>query len=152
MPYLSRIIARPSASRLSVRRQPRLLALPPAATMRSNSSSSSSAQSPQQPPVSNKDRQPSEQESTSARDRALPAPGEGEGVTTLDVSGGGTTVKLGALGPLVVNQDGSMSRISNWGDMTDIERENTLRIVGKRNQLRLAALRQSQGGTDEPKS
>ncbi|KND94433.1 hypothetical protein TOPH_01149 [Tolypocladium ophioglossoides CBS 100239] len=121
--------------------------------MRPNSSSSSSvAQSPQQPPGADRDQQPSEKESTSARDRVLPAPGDGEGVTTLDVSGDGSTVKLGALGPLVVNQDGTMSRISNWADMTGFERKNTLRILGKRNQLRRAALRQSQGGSDEPKS
>ncbi|POR37384.1 Uncharacterized protein TPAR_02419 [Tolypocladium paradoxum] len=126
--------------------------MPPAATIRSNSSSSSSSAQPLPQPASQKDQQPSEQESTSARDRALPAPGEAEGVTTLDVSGDGTTVKLGALGPLVVNKDGTMSRISNWAEMTDIERKATLRILGQRNQLRLAALRQSQGGSDEPKS
>ncbi|KAH8131524.1 hypothetical protein LI328DRAFT_9042 [Trichoderma asperelloides] len=78
---------------------------------------------------------------------ALPAPGShsGEGVTTLDVSGSGTTVKLDALGPLVVNVDGTMSRISNWDKMADIERQNTLRIIGKRNQQRLAALREARG-------
>ncbi|PNY26963.1 Uncharacterized protein TCAP_03108 [Tolypocladium capitatum] len=125
--------------------------MPPATATRSNSSSSSSsAHSPQQPPASDKDQQPSGPESTSARDRALPAPGDGRGVTTLDVSGDGTTVKLGALGPLVVNQDGTMSRVANWADMTGIERENTMRILGKRNQLRLAALRRAQRGADEP--
>lgn len=85
---------------------------------------------------------------------ALPAPGShgGEDVTTLDVSGSGTTVKLDALGPLVVNVDGTMSRISNWDKMAEIERQNTLRIIGKRNQQRLAALREargiSEGGND----
>ncbi|KAK1245233.1 hypothetical protein MKX08_004862 [Trichoderma sp. CBMAI-0020] len=78
---------------------------------------------------------------------ALPAPGShsGEDVTTLDVSGSGTTVKLDALGPLVVNVDGTMSRISNWDKMAEIERQNTLRIIGKRNQQRLAALREARG-------
>lgn len=78
---------------------------------------------------------------------ALPAPGShsGEDVTTLDVSGSGTTVKLDALGPLVVNVDGTMSRISNWDRMAEIERQNTLRIIGKRNQQRLAALREARG-------
>lgn len=78
---------------------------------------------------------------------ALPAPGShsSEDVTTLDVSGSGTTVKLDALGPLVVNVDGTMSRISNWDKMAEIERQNTLRIIGKRNQQRLAALREARG-------
>jgi hypothetical protein len=51
-----------------------------------------------------------------------------------DNSGG---VKLDHLGPVVVNRDGSLSRISNWAEMSDIERRNTLRILGKRNMLRL---------------
>jgi len=38
-----------------------------------------------------------------------------------------------------------MSRISNWDKMAEIERQNTLRIIGKRNQQRLAALRQARG-------
>ncbi|KAL7937539.1 hypothetical protein V8C35DRAFT_292762 [Trichoderma chlorosporum] len=76
---------------------------------------------------------------------ALPAPGSSENITTLDVSGSGTTVKLDALGPMVVNVDGTMSRISNWDKMADIEKENTLRIIGKRNQQRLAALRKARG-------
>ncbi|KYK55215.1 hypothetical protein DCS_07177 [Drechmeria coniospora] len=82
-----------------------------------------------------------------APDRGLPAPGQGDAIPTLDVSGAGTTVKLDALGPLVVNQDGTMSRISNWPEMSDVEKENTLRVLGKRNQARLAALRQRSHGT-----
>jgi len=70
---------------------------------------------------------------------------------TLDVSGGGTTVKLDHLGPLVVNQDGTMSRIANWAEMAEIEKKNTLRILGKRNQLRLEALRRKDGVNDEDK-
>lgn len=75
--------------------------------------------------------------------RALPAPGQGT-TTTLDVSGNGTTVKLDHLGPLVVNVDGTMSRINNWSEMTDAERDNTLRIVSKRNKTRLDALKAKQ--------
>ncbi len=60
----------------------------------------------------------------------------------LDVSGGeGSTVKLDRLGPLVVHEDGTVSRIANWANMTDIERNNTLRVLGRRNQLRLGKLR-----------
>ncbi|KAI1341780.1 hypothetical protein F5Y15DRAFT_413707 [Xylariaceae sp. FL0016] len=54
---------------------------------------------------------------------------------------GGEGIKLDHLGPLVVNEDGTMSRIANWGEMAEVERENTLRILGKRNKLRLARLR-----------
>lgn len=73
--------------------------------------------------------------------RALPAPGDP--ATTLDVSGDGTTVKLDHLGPLVVNVDGTVSRISNWSEMAEVERQNTLRVLGRRNKQRLEALRKA---------
>ncbi|KAF2125033.1 hypothetical protein P153DRAFT_389888 [Dothidotthia symphoricarpi CBS 119687] len=57
----------------------------------------------------------------------------------LNVNGQG--VKLDHLGPLVVNRDGTLSRIANWESMADIERSNTVRILGKRNMLRLEGLR-----------
>ncbi|KAJ5380955.1 uncharacterized protein N7496_003383 [Penicillium cataractarum] len=50
-------------------------------------------------------------------------------------------VTLDHLGPMVVNVDGSLSRIGNWDQMTEIERKNTLRILGKRNKQRLEKLR-----------
>ncbi|KAJ0304249.1 hypothetical protein COL516b_006140 [Colletotrichum fioriniae] len=56
----------------------------------------------------------------------------GSNTITLDMSGGDASTKLDHLGPLVVNQDGTMSRISNWGEMTEIERRNTLRLAGLR--------------------
>lgn len=34
-----------------------------------------------------------------------------------------------------------MSRITNWDKMAAIEKENTLRILGKRNKARMEALR-----------
>lgn len=70
---------------------------------------------------------------------ALPAPEDAEAIK-LDMSKG-DGVKLDALGPLVVNVDGSLSRIANWNKMAEIERQNTLRILGKRNKERLANLR-----------
>jgi len=48
-----------------------------------------------------------------------------------------TTVKLDALGPLVVNSDGTLSRIANWADMTDAERERTVQVLGRRNRIRI---------------
>lgn len=85
------------------------------------------------------------------RNQALPAPGDGtgNGVTTIDMSGGDTTVKLDALGPLVVNEDGTMSRISNWTEMAEIEKKNTLRILGKRNKQRLEALKKKMADTPD---
>lgn len=71
---------------------------------------------------------------------AAPADSAADGSSpTLEV--GGSALRLDHLGPLVVNADGTLSRISNWEKMADIERENTLRILGKRNQMRLAKLR-----------
>ncbi|PWY63499.1 hypothetical protein BO83DRAFT_157983 [Aspergillus eucalypticola CBS 122712] len=55
---------------------------------------------------------------------ALP---DAESATKLDVSGDGSAVALDHLGPVVVNQDGTLSRISNWEAMTEIEKKNTLR-------------------------
>ncbi|KAK4120016.1 hypothetical protein N657DRAFT_649591 [Parathielavia appendiculata] len=62
-----------------------------------------------------------------------------EGTTTMQVNG--QPIALDKLGPMVVGRDGTISRIANWQEMTDLERENTLRVLGKRNQLRLGNLR-----------
>lgn len=72
--------------------------------------------------------------------KALPSPTEGGNVRTLEVDG--KPISLDHMGPMVVHKDGTLSRISNWGEMTEIERQNTLRILVKRNQVRLGALRQ----------
>ncbi|KAI0880110.1 uncharacterized protein GGS22DRAFT_99903 [Annulohypoxylon maeteangense] len=69
----------------------------------------------------------------------LPEPDHTGDTTQLLVGGEG--VKLDHLGPLIVNEDGTMSRISNWGEMAEIERQNTLRILGRRNKQRLDALK-----------
>lgn len=83
---------------------------------------------------------------------ALPAPGQGgddgsssgsSSLRTLEVDG--KAVALDNLGPMVVGRDGTVSRIANWGEMTDMERQNTVRILCKRNQVRLAALRGDDG-------
>jgi hypothetical protein len=74
----------------------------------------------------------------------LPSPSDSTPTTTIDMSAGGSTVKLDHMGPLVVNKDGTLSRISNWAEMADVERQNTLRILGKRNQLRKEALQKGE--------
>ncbi|ROW03919.1 hypothetical protein VSDG_01002 [Cytospora chrysosperma] len=85
----------------------------------------------------------------------LPAPspdgGGGGGVQTLEVDG--KPMVLDHLGPMVVHKDGTLSRIANWHEMTDIERRNTVRVLVKRNQIRLSALREGlpKEGGGEPK-
>ncbi|CAE7226402.1 prlC [Symbiodinium sp. KB8] len=65
---------------------------------------------------------------------------DGEGVQTIVVDG--NPVKMDRLGPLVINTDGSIARINNWHEMTEHEQTNTLRVLGKRNKMRLAKLQQ----------
>ena len=73
----------------------------------------------------------------------LPPPEADAGAPQLEVGGEGVT--LHHLGPLVVNKDGSLSRIANWEAMSEREKANTLRVLKKRNQLRLGEL---EGGRD----
>lgn len=81
--------------------------------------------------------------SDSSEHNALPLPApESNADATIDLSGeNGGQIKLDALGPMVVNKDGTLSRIANWQKMTEIEKRNTLRILGQRNQLRMTALK-----------
>ncbi|KAL1589995.1 hypothetical protein WHR41_01404 [Cladosporium halotolerans] len=83
----------------------------------------------------------------------LALPESSSDTTKLDMSNGGTTVQLDHLGPMVVNVDGTMSRISNWDKMAEIEKKATLRIIGKRNKQRLEALKKAgegEGAKEEP--
>lgn len=97
-----------------------------------------------QPPPAQPAAQP---ESTANKAQPLPLPEPPKDGNIIDLNVNGEGVKLDHLGPLVVNQDGTMSRISNWPEMSEIERENTLRILGKRNQLRLGKLREDAGAS-----
>jgi predicted Fe-S protein YdhL (DUF1289 family) len=47
---------------------------------------------------------------------------------------------------MVVNADGTLSRITNWEKMTEIEQKNTIRILAKRNKERLDKLKAQHGG------
>jgi hypothetical protein len=51
-----------------------------------------------------------------------------------------STLKLDELGPVVINEDGSISRILNWNKMNQAEKDSTMRIIGKRNQQRISKL------------
>jgi len=52
---------------------------------------------------------------------------------------GGSALALDHLGPIVINSDGSTSRIANWTEMNPAEQEKTARLIKKRNQKRLAS-------------
>ena len=66
------------------------------------------------------------------------SPASEEGlVETLVV--GGASLKMDRLGPIVLNTDGSTSRISNWHEMTSEEQENTMRLIARRNKKRIEA-------------
>ncbi|WWC87361.1 uncharacterized protein L201_002250 [Kwoniella dendrophila CBS 6074] len=65
-----------------------------------------------------------------------------EEIQTLDL-GEGNVIKLDKLGPMIINSDGTLSRIQNWQDLHPIEQERTVRLlVKKRNLVRLKKLDQ----------
>ncbi|OWZ41849.1 hypothetical protein C356_03738 [Cryptococcus neoformans c45] len=67
-------------------------------------------------------------------------PSTEEEVQTLDL-GEGNVIKLDKLGPMIINNDGTLSRIQNWQDLHPIEQERTVRLlVKKRNLVRLKNL------------
>ena len=52
-------------------------------------------------------------------------------------------MKLDQFGPIVLNADGSMSRIKNWDSMDQRERDNTARVICRRNKKRAQDLREN---------
>lgn len=48
--------------------------------------------------------------------------------------------KLDALGPIILNSDGSMGRIPNWGEMAETEKAQAIRLITARNKRRKEAL------------
>lgn len=63
-------------------------------------------------------------------------------IPRLDAKGAVDQQPLGfdGLGPLVVNKDGTLSRLDNWQQMTPQERRRTIDYLKKRNMLRLEGL------------
>ncbi|CAG8775853.1 4856_t:CDS:2, partial [Acaulospora colombiana] len=55
---------------------------------------------------------------------------DSEAATSVELN---SAVKLDELGPMVVNSDGTVSRIANWQEMSDIEKERTYKVLLKRN-------------------
>jgi len=64
------------------------------------------------------------------------------------------SLKLDALGPMVVNSDGTLSRIANWEEMTEAEQANIVRVLSKRNRERIQAKLEedAKAGVDGAKS
>ncbi|KAL5478980.1 hypothetical protein ACEPAI_2268 [Sanghuangporus weigelae] len=88
-----------------------------------------------------------EQEVENGAPLALPQPSEGDDAVQLDLSQEQiNTLKFDKLGPMVVNSDGTLSRITNWDKMIPLERERTMRVLNARNRLRLGE--QQQKSTD----
>lgn len=71
----------------------------------------------------------------------LPAPDADPKVRKLDLSSGSKDL-TSELGPLVINKDGTTSRITNWDGMNEDERERTVRILSRRNRQRMAKLKE----------
>ncbi|KAJ6085904.1 hypothetical protein N7486_010185 [Penicillium sp. IBT 16267x] len=107
--------------------------------------SSSNTEAPKQDPAQS---QSEDQVSPPSEQLYLPSSESGDQPQRLDLSAG-STVSLDHLGPMVVNVDGTLARIGNWEQMTDIERKNTLRILGKRNKQRLAALKAAEAEKEQ---
>ena len=67
---------------------------------------------------------------------------ENNGVPVRQVEVGGEALSLDELGPIIINEDGTMRRIANWHLLTDQEKEHTQRKIAKRNKTRIEALQQ----------
>ncbi|TBU21484.1 hypothetical protein BD311DRAFT_772042 [Dichomitus squalens] len=85
---------------------------------------------------------------TTTQPLALPAPSDAEDVEHITLDGT-RTFTFNKLGPVVVNSDGTLSRIANWEQMAPIERETTLRVLVARNKVRLANQEKQQGQATE---
>ncbi|KAH8595989.1 hypothetical protein B0O99DRAFT_622003 [Bisporella sp. PMI_857] len=59
---------------------------------------------------------------------------------TNEIKVDGDAVKLDVLGPMVINTDGTISRVNNWHQMTEHEQASTRRLLVKRNEARRKAL------------
>lgn len=62
-------------------------------------------------------------------------------VHKIDLSNGSKDL-ANELGPLIINKDGTTGRITNWHQMTEEEKQRTLRIITARNRKRLQVLKE----------
>ena len=66
---------------------------------------------------------------------------EDDEFSSVQIEVGQAATKLTHLGPMIVNADGTMRRITNWDTLTEAEKANTMRVVGERNSRRLEILK-----------
>jgi hypothetical protein len=59
-------------------------------------------------------------------------------------------IKLDHLGPIIINTDGTLQRIPNWNEMSDIERTKAMRLLTARNKKRIQALETQAGAAPNP--
>lgn len=52
--------------------------------------------------------------------------------------------KLDSLGPMIINTDGTIQRVSNWHELTKEEQDKTFRLICARNQKRIEALKREE--------
>lgn len=62
---------------------------------------------------------------------------------------GGESLSLDELGPIIINEDGTMRRITNWASLTKGEQLGTIKKITKRNKLRLEKLREKEAATKQ---
>ncbi|KAI7950494.1 hypothetical protein MJO29_009168 [Puccinia striiformis f. sp. tritici] len=92
-------------------------------------------------PSSSNNDQPNEERLLITNTPAEDSTNEDTRSRSIDV--GGESVQLDHLGPMVINTDGTISRISNWDKLTEPERTRTIRLVTKRNAQRIQHLKQN---------
>ncbi len=51
-------------------------------------------------------------------------------------------IQLSELGAIIINSDGTMSKIANWHDLTKTEQVKALRVIAKRNARRKKELQE----------
>jgi len=67
---------------------------------------------------------------------------------TIKLNINGDKLDLDALGPMIVNSDGTVRRIANWDALTTREQEVAWRRIAKRNQERIDELKAAGVGVD----
>ena len=107
----------PSPRKADADKAPAPLALPPSEPLPRDTTSSSSSSS-------------SNCSSSSSSEPGV--------VRTITVDG--ASVKLDHLGPMIINTDGTVARISNWAGLSEGEQNVALRRIAKRNKARVEQL------------
>ena len=81
-----------------------------------------------------------EEQTTEEEILALPSSSADGSAHQLNI--GGSSHSMDYLGPMIVNADGSLRRITNWDELSPEEQANTKRIVVERNRKRLLKLKE----------